>query len=187
MLTTLTACAIIAAAYAGCPNPPTNDTVVLKDYAGTWYEIADNHQFRQEHEKGLVCTRAVYTINDDGSIKVNNTGYKRDSSGALSPSTAIGKAKQVDGGKLAVSFFANFYGPYWIVDLHGHAEDGYSVALIFSCTDFKIAKEIDLWVLSRTPQLPDNLPIEYFVKKAQSLGIDWDQLDMQLTAQDCGF
>eukprot|EP00045_Choanoeca_perplexa_P022943 m.11420 g.11420 ORF g.11420 m.11420 type:complete len:188 (-) comp9813_c0_seq1:77-640(-) len=187
MLSFTIVAAVVALASASCPNPPTNDTVVLKDYVGVWYEIADNKQFRNEHEKGLVCTRATYTLNSNGTIKVNNTGFTKDSSGNLVADTAIGKAKQVDGGKLAVSFFANFYGPYWIVDLHGDANDGYSVALIFSCTDFKIYQETDLWLLSRTPQLPDNLPIEYFVKKAESLGIQWDKLDMQLTDQSCDF
>ena len=37
------------------------------------------------------------------------------------------------------------------------------------------------------PKLPDNLPIEYFAKKATALGIEWDKLDMGLTEQSCSF
>ena len=74
MLTFALVAAVVALASAGCPNPPTNDTVSLKDvslntrhdnadfaldltlavwqYAGVWYEIADNDQFRNQREKG---------------------------------------------------------------------------------------------------------------------------------------
>jgi lipocalin len=81
-----------------------------------------------------VCTQADYTLQSDGMVRVNNSGLQLPT---LQPTSAIGKAKQVcvchglstrlqfgfsrayarvqvSGGKLAVSFFANFYGPYWV-------------------------------------------------------------------------
>ena len=54
----------------------------------------------------------MYTLNSDGTIKVNNTGFIPDQvDGGYMTKTAVGKAKQVSGGKLAVSFFGPFYGP----------------------------------------------------------------------------
>jgi hypothetical protein len=83
--------------------------------------------------------------------------------GSLVPSTAIGNAKQISGGKLEVSFFGPFYGPYWIIDLWGPARTpatGYDVAVIFSCSSVFNISSTDLWVLSRTPQLPKETSLE---------------------------
>ncbi|MFP5391494.1 MAG: lipocalin family protein, partial [Gammaproteobacteria bacterium] len=41
-------------------------------YLGTWYEIA---RFDYRFEKNLNNVTADYSINTDGSIKVNNRGY----------------------------------------------------------------------------------------------------------------
>ena len=114
----LTACASIPR-----PGPVGNRAVPapakpvdLQQYLGRWYE-----QFRYEasFQKDLEFVSADYSLNDDGSIRVVNTGRKGGVEGKLK--TATGKAKIVDpstNAKLKVSFFGPFYGDYWILD-HG--------------------------------------------------------------------
>merc|ERR1711991_706990 len=79
------------------PNVPTNNTISLEAYQGVWYQIATNQKFENSLEGGSPPT-----------IKVNNTGIYGPGTGKEGQvSSAIGKAKQVEGGKLKVSFFAN--------------------------------------------------------------------------------
>lgn len=113
----------------------------LKRYLGKWYEIA---RYPNSFEKGLEGITAVYTMRDDGKIKVANSGYRDGDPKRLK--TAIGKAKTTDQqGVLKVSFFLNFYADYIVMELD---QENYSYAVIGSNTDKY------LWILSRTPTLP---------------------------------
>ena len=95
--------------------PPVVD---VDSYLGTWYEVGSVKQF---FSIGLVNTKAVYSLNPDGSIKVQNSGNYFFNNGPQS--TIEGAAVPVDpsNNKLNVSFFgkprANPPGNYWIVDL----------------------------------------------------------------------
>lgn len=159
--------------------PPTADFVDIHAYMGRWYEIQVSAAFRKQFESGDVCTTANYTLNGDGTVKVVNSGNEGSPTGR--PNTAIGKAKQVSGGKLEVSFFGPFYGPYWIIDLEGDKADGYSTSLVYSCTSglFKVE---DMWILSRTPDLPASTQ-QAILSKAAGFGIDVSALNMSATAQ----
>lgn len=87
-------------------------------------------------------------MRDDGKIKVTNSGYKNTLKGEHS--VAIGKAKIPNPdvpSKLKVSFFWIFYGDYYVFEL----DKDYKWALIGSSTDKY------LWILSRTPQLEEEL------------------------------
>ena len=108
--------------FSACSNKPleTVQKVDVKRYMGKWYEIAS---FPQRFQKGCSCTVAEYTLNENGTVKVDNSctayGKKKQS---------IGKAKVVDketNAKLKVSFFRPFWGKYWIIDL----ADDYSYAV----------------------------------------------------------
>src|SRR5689334_3746997 len=108
--------ASIAALAACAQDRPlaTVQYVELDKYLGKWYEIA---AFPQKFQKGCSLTSAVYSKNEDGSIRVLNSCMK---DGKLK--TAEGKAKVVDtktNAKLSVSFFWPFKGKYWIIGL-GH-------------------------------------------------------------------
>ena len=95
--------------------PPVVD---VDEYLGTWYEVGSVKQF---FSIGLVNTKAVYSLNPDGSIKVANSGNYFFNNGPKS--TIVGSALPVDptNNKLNVRFFgppsANPPGNYWIVDL----------------------------------------------------------------------
>ena len=125
----------------------TVDHVDLQKYAGTWYEIAKIPNSFQDQCVGN--TTASYSLNDDGSIKVVNKC--KDDEGDMD--SAEGLANVVDtksNSKLEVSFVSIFgihlfWGDYWIIGL----SDDYSYAVI-GTPNRKYG-----WILSRTPQLPE--------------------------------
>lgn len=133
----------LCAPLCACSNEnPINNTPVstldLNRYLGSWYELA---RFDHSFERGLTACTANYSLNDNGTIRVLNSGLKK---GKVS--SAEGKAKTTDIiGLLRVSFFGPFYSDYRVLML---AED-YSYALVGSGSDKY------LWILSRTPELPD--------------------------------
>ena len=117
--------------------------VDLGRYVGTWYEIAN---FPQSFQRGCTATTATYTIREDGDIDVLNRCRKGSPDGE--EKSARGRARVVDrstNAKLEVSFFRPFWGDYWIIDL----ADDYSYAVVgHPGRDY-------LWILSRTPTMPD--------------------------------
>ncbi len=125
----------------------TVENLELKNFLGKWYEVA---RFDHSFERGLSGVTATYSMREDGKIKVLNQGYKGGSNGELSQ--AVGKAKipnpTEEPGKLKVSFFWIFYGDYFVLELD---EQNYQWALIGS------SSEKYLWILSRTPQLEDDV------------------------------
>lgn len=124
-------------------NTETVKSLDLQRYMGKWYEIA---RFDHRFERGLVGCMAEYTLLPDGKIQVLNSGYKNDFSGKYK--IAKGKAKlpnPAEPGKLKVSFFLWFYGDYFVMEL----DKDYKYVLIGSSSDKY------LWILSRTPQLPE--------------------------------
>lgn len=131
-------------------------------YMGKWYEIA---RIDFKYEKNMNNTTAMYTLNDDGSVKVVNSGYdvvkEKDKQ-------SKGKAKFVDAtnvGMLKVSFFGPFYSGYNVIDLDEH----YKYALV-------AGKNLDyLWILSREKTIP-NAVRERFLEKAKSAGYDVSRL-----------
>ena len=136
----------------------------LQKYLGTWYEIARyNHRF----ERGLAGVTADYSIREDGKIKVLNSGYKKSLDGRFKQ--AEGKAylpdPELEPGKLKVSFFWNFYGDYFVLDL----DENYQWAIVGSSSDKY------LWVLSRIPQLDQDLYYE-LLDKIKLRGYDISQL-----------
>lgn len=155
---------LFATLLTGCTGIPQGITPVkpfdVNRYLGKWYEIARlDHRF----ERGLSHVAADYSLNDDGSIRVINSGY---SNGVRSQSE--GKAYFVrdnDEGYLKVSFFGPFYGSYVIFELDAN----YQYAFITgNSRDY-------LWLLARTPTVSEALK-EHFIQKAKALGFDTDQL-----------
>lgn len=135
----------------------------LEKYVGQWYEVA---RFDHRFERGLVGCMANYSINDDGTIKVLNTGYEDSLDGKYKESE--GKARRPDDskpGQLEVSFFLWFYSEYNVMEL----ADDYRYALVGSKTDNY------LWILSRTPQL-DPADKAFLLAQAKARGYDTDKL-----------
>jgi apolipoprotein D and lipocalin family protein len=119
--------------------------VDLQRYTGTWYEIAS---FPQRFTKGCQATTATYTNTDKGYVIVENRCRRNSLTGKSS--SIKGKAFVVPNSgnaKLKVQFFWPMRGKYWIIDL----ADDYSYAVV-GHPDRKY-----LWILSRTPTMPDDV------------------------------
>ena len=153
----------LVAAVAGCVSGPKVDNAPiaaldLNRYLGEWYEIA---RFDHSFERGIEQAKAVYTLNEDDTIKVVNSGIKDGK-----PKTAIGKGKRTETpALLRVSFFGPFYADYRVMKI----DTDYTYALVGSGgADY-------LWILSRTRVLPDAAKNE-LLADAKRRGYDTDKL-----------
>ena len=153
----------LAVALAGCVSGPKVDNAPvaaldLNRYLGEWYEIA---RFDHSFERGVEHSKANYTQNADGTIKVVNSGIK-----GSKPKTAIGKGKATDTpGLLRVSFFGPFYADYRVMLI----DKDYSHALVGSgSADY-------LWILSRTSALSETAKSE-LLSEAKRRGYDTGKL-----------
>jgi apolipoprotein D and lipocalin family protein len=139
----------------------TVQSVNLKQYLGTWYEIYRLPNWFEDDACRTVT--ANYSLREDGHIRVLNTCYQTDKT-----KVADGIAKIVDtktNAKLEVSFFRPFYGDYWILDL---APD-YSWVLVGE----KSGKYF--WILARNPKLDASLE-KTLIDKAKNLGYMTERL-----------
>jgi apolipoprotein D and lipocalin family protein len=158
LLAALLAPAGVIAQGADVASVPQVD---LARYAGKWYEIAAFPMFFQRNCLG--DTTAEYTLRDDGEVTVDNRC--RTASGT---DRALGRAWAVaDGGnaRLKVSFFWPFRSDYWIIGL----DDDYRWAVVGN------PNRKYLWILARTPQLPD-ADIARALATAAAQGYDLSQL-----------
>ncbi len=134
----------------------------LNKYMGKWYEIARlDHRF----ERNLDKVTATYSINSDGSVRVENRGF---STKANEWKEAVGKAKFVGDektGHLKVSFFGPFYGSY-VIFLLDKEQYQYS---------FVTGSQNTLWLLARTPTVNDEVR-QQFLALAQEAGYQLDEL-----------
>ncbi|ENV15698.1 MULTISPECIES: lipocalin family protein [Acinetobacter] len=160
---------VAAFAYAGNEKIQTVNNVDLKRYLGTWHEIARKPMYFQK--KCDYNVTADYSLNENGSIKVDNRCY--DKNGKLQQS--IGEASVQNAptnSKLKVSFLPKALrwlpvgrGDYWILKL----DENYQVALIGT------PNKKYLWLLSRSQQL-DPATTEEYLNYAKSLGYDLSDL-----------
>ena len=148
---------------AGCVSVPKVDNapVVALDlnrYLGEWYEIA---RFDHSFERGVEQAKAKYSLKDDGTIEVVNSGIKNGN-----PKTAVGKGKKTDTPAfLRVSFFGPFYADYRVMLI----DKEYTRALVGS------GGAGYLWLLSRTPDLSETAKSE-LLAEAQRRGYDTGKL-----------
>lgn len=152
--------------FLSCATIPKKAVAVKpfdkEKYLGKWYEIA---RFDFKFEKNLENTTAEYSINENGSIKVDNNGYDTIKK---KWKQAIGKAKFVENdniAKLKVSFFGPFFSGYNVIAI----DEEYNYALI-------AGKNLDyLWILSRETSIPENVKTNY-LKIAKEIGYDTSRL-----------
>jgi apolipoprotein D and lipocalin family protein len=131
-------------------------------YLGKWYEIA---RMDFKFERNLNNTTANYSVNTDGSIKVENRGFNYQTKVWKE---AIGKAKFAGDPNVAmlkVSFFGPFYAGYNVIAL----DKDYKYALIAG-QNLKY-----LWLLSREMTIPEDIKLSY-LKIAENLGYNTSKL-----------
>jgi apolipoprotein D and lipocalin family protein len=152
--------------FASCSSIPKGAVTVKpfekQKYLGKWYEIA---RLDFKFERNLNNTTANYSLNNDGSIKVDNRGYNFKTK---EWKQAIGKAKfagDTNTGKLKVSFFGPFFSGYNVIAL----DNEYRYALV-------VGKNLSyLWILSRETSIPDDVEQKY-LKIASELGFNTNEL-----------
>ncbi|HEX2530569.1 MAG TPA: lipocalin family protein [Burkholderiaceae bacterium] len=139
----------LLAGSAQAQQPQTVPYVDLGRYAGKWHEIARLPNKFQE--QCVANVTAEYTVRDDSQIDVINRCTKRDGS-IEAAHGRVRVADHVTNAKLGVRFAPDWlswlpmvWAKYWILDL---APD-YSVVAVGD------PRRTYLWILSRTPQLPD--------------------------------
>lgn len=131
-------------------------------YLGTWYEIA---RFDYRFEKNLDNVTATYSLNENGSIKVDNKGYNTKEN---EWKQSVGKAKPLKDSteaRLKVSFFGPFYSGYNVIAI----DKNYKYAMVAGRnTNY-------LWLLSREKTMPDNIKTQY-LQQAKKLGYKTEEL-----------
>ncbi len=146
------------------------ESVDVDRYCGTWYEVARLPNWFER--KCLKNITATYSKNPDGTLKVVNRCKKDD--GSLIEATGIARrqSNSEPNTKLKVrfaprilSFLPFVWGNYWIIDL---ASD-YSYAVVGE------PKREYLWILSRTPQLPDST-LQDIIERVKKMGFDTEKL-----------
>ncbi len=163
-----TLCGLLAACTVDAPDgiEPVTDFEAER-YLGRWYEIARlDHRF----ERDLSAVTAEYSWREDGGVAVRNRGYKLDEQ---EWDEVEGKAYFIgepDVGSLKVSFFGPFYGGYHIMALDETAPD-YAYSLVSG------PNRGYLWVLSRSPTLPEETLAE-LLAMADAHGFPMGELTM---------
>jgi apolipoprotein D and lipocalin family protein len=160
----------VLAALAGLDAPPRAEketmtpvpTLDLQRYTGTWYEIA-----RLPNPFQRKCARSVvvrYGLREDGRLDVLNECAEAD--GRVRRASGVARLADPQGppSRLKVrfapailSFIPAVWGDYWVLDL---APD-YSYAVVGE------PKGRYLWILSRSPRMPEPLYAEILGRAAR--------------------
>lgn len=159
----------LLSAAAQAQDVSTVPAVNLDRYVGKWYEIA---RFPNKFE--ALCAghvTAEYAKREDGRLSVKNSCAKAD--GSIQESDGVARiADPATNAKLEVRFAPRWlawlpfvWADYWIIDL---APD-YSTAAIGD------PNRNYLWILSRTPELPEET-YQDIVNRLTEQGYDTSQL-----------
>jgi apolipoprotein D and lipocalin family protein len=137
-------------------------TLDLERYAGVWYEIARlPNRFQKKCAHSVV---ARYELRDDGRLNVVNECVEEDGTVSRAKGVARLSDPEAPPSRLKVrfapaflSFLSAVWGDYWVIDL---APD-YSYAVVGE------PKRRYLWILARSPQLPEPLYEEILARAAR--------------------
>ena len=142
------------------------DSVDLKRYTGTWYEIARLPNRFQKQCAGNVT--ATYVLLENGEIKVVNRCKKENGDTTRAEGLARRASPEQPNSKLKVRFAPSFlsflpfvWGNYWILDL---APD-YSYVVIGE------PNREYLWVLARKPRMEEQT-LQDILGRAKKQGYD---------------
>jgi apolipoprotein D and lipocalin family protein len=156
----------ILTGFYSCKTIPEGAVAVKpfdkEKYLGKWYEIA---RLDFKYERDLNNTTAEYSLNNNGTIRVENQGYNTKKEEWVQ---ATGKAKFAgaeDVAMLKVSFFGPFYAGYNVIAL----DNEYRYALVAG-ESLKY-----LWILSRDTNIPVEIKDKY-LKIAEEIGYNTSEL-----------
>jgi apolipoprotein D and lipocalin family protein len=163
----------LSVAIAGCGMLPENSvpletvaSVDIQRYMGKWYEIA---KYPVIFENGCFGVTAEYTLQPDGSVRVENICRGADLTTITNRIEGFATvADATTNAKLTVYFFYPFGAPYWIIDLD---QVNYSYAVVGD------PSRTFLWVLSRTPTL-DPQTYSEILQRLPAKGYDPARLEL---------
>ena len=132
----------------------------INRYIGKWFEIA---RIKNEFEPNMTKVTALYTLNEDGTIKVVNSGYFYNNYKEV-----IGKATRTKENNLfKISFFKNYETDYRVIFI----DEEYKYALVGgNYSDY-------LWILSRENTLDESI-INRLVNIAKENGYNVHKLEI---------
>ncbi len=168
----IAASGFISLASANKPVQPVTAVpqVDLDRYCGVWYEVARLPNWFERGCDGEIT--ATYTKQSDGIISVVNRCQKSDGSlkeaigeARLHSATGPNSKLEVRFAPKWLSFLPMVWGTYWILDL----PDNYSYSLVGE------PSRKYLWILSRTPQLPDST-YNKVLDRAKTMGFAVDKM-----------
>lgn len=148
--------------------PQAVAAIDVNKYMGKWYEIARLPMYFQR--KCVADTTAMYTLNTDNTIRVNNSC--RTASGDIESAEGVATPVNEGKSKLKVSFLPAALrwipftkGDYWVLKI----DPDYHTVLVGGPThDY-------LWILSRTPVI-DAATYAAMLETAQHYGYDTSAL-----------
>ncbi len=150
---------LLSRLYGGVDRT-TVATLSPNELLGSWYEIA---RFDHHFERGMEDVEANYTLQDDGSIRVENSGFDT-AKGVYT--TRVGRARFTDTpGRLKVSFFRPIWSQYNIME---RGEKGEWMLIGSRSSRY-------LWILARERHLAAD-ELERILEMARSRGYDTSKL-----------
>jgi apolipoprotein D and lipocalin family protein len=171
MLTTLLAAAMAVVAPITGTEVQAVPRLELPRYLGRWYEIARLPMYFQRK-----CDRnvtATYSLNADGTIKVDNACTRTDNNGITANGVARLPEPRNEPAKLQVRFAPDWlswlpfvWADYWVIALD---RDHYAWAMVGQ------PGRKYLWILSRTPTL-ERTTFDMLKATAESMGYDLEPL-----------
>ena len=136
----------------------------LEKYCGRWFEIGRMDFFWEK--KSLTNVYAEYTINEEGTVDVKNTGFN-EKSGKWSSYEGEARFRADNNiAALEVTFFGGAWAGYNVVSI----DKDYKNALVYG-------RNLDyLWILSRDRSMPQSIK-DLFLAIAKETGYDISKIN----------
>ena len=139
--------------WGWCPSREKivlNNTINLTEYSGNWYEIKRTLSDSQIKD----CISSNYTITDDSNMLVNSRGYYKQNDSFVTKSYTLRKTdRPFEFKEEILPFLTNIYDREYIILNTDY--DNYSI--VYSCYDAGFMKDQYVWILSRKPEIDNNL------------------------------
>ena len=149
--------------WGSCPDIEPIQEFKPASYMGVWWEAMRIKNTPFEHGD---CAHARYTLNEDGTIKVVNSGVKNSTWSSVVGEAYCDKSGSTTTGACHVRF-SEFspYGPYNVL-----ATDYENYAVVYGCSNYYIFHITYAWVLERKVGGVDvSNYIKYFEKDGLTL------------------